>query len=215
MLSRLVVLVEAASSRSKVHLATRVLVVTHLVLSRSWRTSLLRKVRSFLTLVGVVRRFLTTTTKATSIIGVISLDQCIEIAVELFRPHSLLVHVVGVWTTTISLLLIIVAALVVASAKLWSRLWQEAKSTFKARLVHHLAIASLLEWVVLHHLHLAFSEVLSVFTLTHLSAAIVSHVELIVAGVTHRRLTLALWKHLSTSHHELSRLLSLALTLAL
>ena len=53
------------------------------------------------------------------------------------------------------------------------------------------------------------------FTLAHLSAVIVSHVKLIVAIVTHRRLTLALWNHLSSSHHELRRLLSLTLTLVL
>ena len=125
MLPLLVVLVKPAAG-SKVHLATWVLIVTHLVLVCSRRTSLLREVRSFLALVGVVGRFLAATPNSTSVIGVISLDQCIKIAVELFRPHSLLVHVIRVWPTTISLLLIIIVALVVASTKLLSRLWHEA-----------------------------------------------------------------------------------------
>ena len=122
----MVMLVEAAASRSEVHLTTRVLIVTQLVLVRSWRTSLLREVRSFLTLVGVEGRFLAATTKSTSVVGVISLDQRIEIAVELFRSHSLLVQVVCVLSAAISLLLIIIAALVIAPAKLWSCLWHEA-----------------------------------------------------------------------------------------
>ena len=126
MLPLLVVFIEATASCSEVHLAIRVLIVTHLVLAASWRTSLLRKVRSFLALVGIVGGFLAATTKPSSVIGVISLDQRIKIAVELFIPHSLLVHVVRVWSTTISLLLIIIATLVVASAKLWSRLWHKA-----------------------------------------------------------------------------------------
>ena len=188
MLSLLVVLVEAAASRSEVHLTTRVLIVTHLVLVRSWRSSLLRKVRSFLALVRVEGRFLAATTKSTSVVGVISLDQRIKIAVELFWPHSLLVHVVRVWRTTISLLLIIIAALVVASTKLLSCLRHETHSVIKARLVHHLAKASLLEF---------------------------SCVELIVVGFIHWSLTLTLRVHLSSSHHELRRLLSLALTLVL
>ena len=177
----MVVLVKASASRSEVHLATWVLIVTHLVLVCSWRTSLLREVRSFLALVGVVGRFLAATPNSTSVIGVISLDQCIKVAVELFRPHSLLVHVIRIWSTATSLLLIIIVALVVSSTKLWSCLWHETHSTFKALFVHHLAKASLLEWV----------------------------------WVTHRCLTLILGKHLSFSHHELRRLLSLALTLIL
>ena len=120
------VFVEAATSCSEVHLITWVLIVAYLVLAGSWRTSLLRKVRSFLALVGVVGRFLAATPEPTSIISVISLDQRIEIAVELFRSHSLLVHVVCILSAAISLLLIIIAALVIAPAKLWSCLWHEA-----------------------------------------------------------------------------------------
>ena len=53
------------------------------------------------------------------------------------------------------------------------------------------------------------------FTLANLGPVIISHIELIVVLVIHRRLTLTFGKHLSSSHHELRRLLSLALTLVL